>query len=86
MTIALLALTYAALDLTPFTSLVTLVLGGGVAYAYATWRKTPLEVESISVATLRGTVETLTAELARRDREITELRRRVEHLEAAIPN
>lgn len=72
----------AALDLTPFTSLVTLILGGGLAYAYAVWRKTPVEVESLSVATLRGTVETLQSEVDRLNRENSDLRKRLEALEA----
>jgi lipid-A-disaccharide synthase-like uncharacterized protein len=71
----------ASIDLTPFTSLITLVLGGGLALAYATWRKTPVEIESITVSTLRGTVETLSTEVERLNRENGELRRRIEQLE-----
>lgn len=82
---------FAAIDPSLFTAAITFVLGGGVVGAYTAYRKTPVEVESISVATLRGVIDELRAELERKDRQIKEQDReigaqqeRIEKLEHAV--
>lgn len=79
---------FSSVDLTPFSGGITAPLGGGFVYAWAVFRRTPVEVESVSVATLLKTLEYRDNEIARlRDRiaeqedQIAELRDRVEVLE-----
>lgn len=48
---------YAALDLTPFAALAGTLLGGGIIHAINQARRTPAEIESISVATLSSALE-----------------------------
>lgn len=77
------ALMYAALDLTPFAAVAAALLSGGIVQAINQGRKTPAEVESISVATLSGALQSARAELLRKDEIITAQGERIAKLEAA---
>jgi hypothetical protein len=62
----------AAVDSSVFAAGITAVLGGGAVAAWNAYRKTPVEVESISVATLKGVIEEMRTELERKDTQIKE--------------
>jgi hypothetical protein len=64
---------YAALDLTPYATVAAALLGGGMVHAVAQFRKTPAEVESISVATLSAALGKMQEEIARKDKIIERL-------------
>lgn len=73
---------YAALNLTPFATVAAALLSGGIVHAYGQYRKTPAEVESISVATLSSALEQMRQEITRKDETIALLQHRVTQLEA----
>lgn len=82
---------YAALDLTPFATLAASALSGGLVYGITQYKRTPAEVESISVATLSNALERLRIEMTYKDRtmdecfnENAELRKRLATLEALL--
>ena len=70
-------------DSAGFVALVSTLLGGGVIGAVAAFRKAGPEVESISVATMKGVIAELRAELDRLAAENAKLRSAVEALEHA---
>lgn len=85
----------ANIDASIFQSIVALLLGGGLVTAWSTFRKTPSEIESISVGSLSTALTGLqeeihrkdkdyNAEIARKDRQITELRRQVDELRERV--
>jgi hypothetical protein len=81
-TFAFVALVASLLDSAGFVALVTAVLSGGLVASFTAFRKAGPEVESISVATLKGVIEELRAELTRLASENAHLRESVQHLEA----
>jgi hypothetical protein len=67
---------YAALDLTPFATLAAAMLTGGIVHAYNQYKKTPAEVESISVASLSNALEQLRMENTRILKRLEDCERR----------
>jgi hypothetical protein len=76
------ALIAAATD--PIIVVVSILFAGGIAGAYATFRKAGPEVESLSVQTLKGVIEELRVELDRKDRQLAEQNRVIGELSARL--
>ncbi len=74
----------AGLDLTPFASVIAALLGGGVVHAVSQYKKTPAEVESISVATLSNALERLRIEMRYKDDTIDDCTKTNAELRARI--
>lgn len=90
-----LAVLIAAIDGGLLTGLLATLLGGGGLGAFLTWRKTSAEAEAVSVATMRGVIEELRAEItrmniahqaeiARKEEQIAKLRERIAVLEEKL--
>jgi hypothetical protein len=69
---------YAALDLSPFATLAAALLAGGGVHAINQYRRTPAEVESISVASLSSALEQLRIEVSWRDQAIDSCRKQIQ--------
>lgn len=70
------------MDVTQLGVLATLI--AGLVAAYLNFRKAPSEREALTVGTMGEVITALNAELARRDRRITEQDAKIEHQDLVI--
>jgi hypothetical protein len=56
-------------DFTPFVSMVTAILGGGLVWALIAYRKVGPEIESISVEAMSTVIKDLRTEMENREKD-----------------
>mgnify|MGYP000973986085 CR=1 FL=1 len=68
----------------PIVPLIVALLGGGGITAWINFRKAPAEREAITVGTMGEVIDTLRAEVARKDGEIVQLRTEADDLRRQV--
>lgn len=67
-----------------FSAIIAALLSGGIIAAWSAYRRTPVEIEAMSVTTLRGVIEELRVELDRKDEQLAEQNRVIGEQNARI--